>query len=151
MDGHGAVALGVHPTRQIIRSLLRLRKDHRLLLLLLADLVQDLKQLAVLLPPVAHVDDLEDVVVGRQLQRPDVHLDVVGEEVLGELAHLLGPRGGPHERLPVRTDLGHDAADLGLEAHVEHAVGLVEDEVRRPLQVGLADLWRMMNGTQSIT
>ena len=49
------------------------------------------------------------------------HLDVAGEG------------GTEHERLAVR-DAGHvlaldDATDLGLETHVEHAVGLVEDEV----------------------
>ena len=50
----------------------------------------------------ADVHDLQDVVVGVQLQGPYVHLDVVLEELLSQASHLLGPRGTPHQRLAVR-------------------------------------------------
>ncbi len=78
--------------------------------------------------------------VSGQLQRTDVDLDVVDEEVFGQLADFLGPSGGPHECLPVRSNLRDDAPDLGLETHVQHAVGLVQHEVRAAAQVGLLDL-----------
>ncbi len=39
---------------------------------------------------------------------------------------LLGPGGGPEQRLAVGADLAHNLADLGLKAHVQHAVGLVQ-------------------------
>lgn len=54
------------------------------------------------------------------------HLVVVVEEVSGKRLHLLRPRGTPHERLPVRANLTHDLADLGLEPHVQHAVSFIQ-------------------------
>ena len=67
-------------------------------------------------------------------------LVVLLEVVTGESLNGLGPCCRPHEHLPVRPDLRADLAQLGLEAHVEHAVGLVEDEVGDALEVGVADL-----------
>ena len=46
----------------------------------------------------------------------------------GDLAGLALERGGEEQRLAVARDLLDDAVDDGPEAHVEHAVGLVEDE-----------------------
>ena len=45
-----------------------------------------------------------------------------------------------HERLPVGANLADNLANLGLETHVQHAVGLVHNEVGNPLEVGLARL-----------
>ena len=86
---------------------------------------------------------LEDVMVGGQFLGPDVDVDpAVGsaQEVLGQLLHLPRPGGRPHEDLSVRTNLLEDLPDLGLEAHVQHPVGLVEDEVGGPPEVHLASL-----------
>ena len=52
----------------------------------------------------------------------------VVREALGHAAGLAVERGGEEQRLALGRALGHDAVDGGLEAHVEHAVGLVEDE-----------------------
>src|ERR671925_570484 len=41
---------------------------------------------------------------------------------------LLRPRGAEQERLSVRRHAAHDAIDLRREAHIQHAVGLVENE-----------------------
>ncbi len=46
----------------------------------------------------------------------------------GEFAGRPLERGREEERLAIRRRLADDAADRRLEAHVEHAVGLVEDE-----------------------
>ena len=59
--------------------------------------------------------------------------DVVLEEVAGEHLDVAGEGGTEHERLSFR-DAGHvlsvdDSSNLGLETHVEHSVGLIEDEV----------------------
>ena len=62
------------------------------------------------------------------------------QEVLGQLLHLPGPGGGPHEDLSVRTNLLEDLPDLWLEAHVQHPVSLVKDEVGGPPEVHLASL-----------
>ena len=50
-------------------------------------------------------------------------------EVRGQLSHLLRPGGREHEGLPPTGHSLQDGADLGLEAHVEHPVGLVENDV----------------------
>ena len=47
-----------------------------------------------------------------------------------------GQRGGKQQRLPPRRDLGDDAAQIVDKAHVEHPVGLVEDQ---HLDVGQID------------
>ena len=52
----------------------------------------------------------------------------VARVALGHAAGLAVERGREEQRLAVGRALGHDAVDRGLEAHVEHAVGLVEDE-----------------------
>lgn len=51
------------------------------------------------------------------------------QEVLRQHLDLLGESGREHERLAL-PGLGHgvaldDLADLGLEAHVQHAVGFI--------------------------
>lgn len=68
-----------------------------------------LSLLLVLLAVHADVDNLQDVVVGAELQSADVDLDVVLQEVLGELTDLLRPGGAPHQRLSVRLRNGRKA------------------------------------------
>jgi hypothetical protein len=63
-----------------------------------------------------------------QPPHPATHLD------------LLGPGGAPQQGLPVGADLAHDLADLGLEAHVKHAVCLIQHQVGDAAQVGGAGL-----------
>ena len=48
--------------------------------------------------------------------------------LLGGAAGLAVERGGEEEGLALARALGDDAVDGRAEAHVEHAVGLVEDE-----------------------
>ena len=86
---------------------------------------------------------LEDVVVSGKFLRPNVDVDpAIGaaQEVSSQLLHLPRPGRGPHEHLSVRTNLLEDFPDLGLEAHVQHPVGLVEDKVGGPPEVHLAGL-----------
>ena len=83
-------------------------------------------------------DDLNmlcDVLVSRQLERPNSDLVVVLEKVVGHVAHLARPRRRPHERLAVRADLRDDLPELRLKAHVEHSISLVEHEVCYTTQV----------------
>eukprot|EP00958_Prasinococcus_capsulatus_P000257 scaffold20_cov361-Prasinococcus_capsulatus_cf.AAC.14 len=82
------------------------------------------------------LDDLLNVVVGLELAAADRHLVGVAEELARQALHLLGPRGGPVQGLAVGAYLVHDLPDLRLEAHVQHAVRLVQHQVRHPAQVG---------------
>ena len=59
--------------------------------------------------------------------------DVVLEEIAGEDLDVAGESGREHESLAL-VDLGHvltlnDAANLGLETHVKHAISLIKDKV----------------------
>jgi hypothetical protein len=52
----------------------------------------------------------------------------LGEVVVDEAADPEGNRRGEEQRLPLRRHVLHDLAHLHREAHVQHAVGLVEDQ-----------------------
>ena len=65
--------------------------------------------------------------MGRSGGAKIVRLRVDGE-VLGDAAGFAVERRGEEQRLAVVRRHLHDAVDRRLEAHVEHAVGLVEDE-----------------------
>ena len=52
-------------------------------------------------------------------------------QLLGDLAHRLGPRRGEHQSLARARAHPQDLPDLRLEAHVEHAIRLVQDHVGR--------------------
>lgn len=58
--------------------------------------------LVFLLSIIADIHYLQDVVVGTELQRPNIDLDVLLQEVLCQLANLFGPSGTPHQSLAVR-------------------------------------------------
>ena len=58
-----------------------------------------------------------------------LHRPLPGGEVRGQLSHLFRPGGGEHEGLPPPGHSLQDGTDLRLEAHVEHPVGLVENDV----------------------
>ena len=70
---------------------------------------------------------LGDVGVGRR--RPG-NLDVlgIGQELVGQLLDRRRHRRRKQQRLAVGRQLRTDRLDVGNEAHVEHAVGLVDDE-----------------------
>ena len=81
--------------------------------------------------------------VGGEVLGADVTVDPalgVAQEVPGQLLNLPGPGGGPHEHLSVGPNLLENLPDLGLEAHIQHPVGLVEDQVGGPFQVHLPGL-----------
>ena len=61
-----------------------------------------------------------------------------------ELAGLAVERGREEHRLPVLRQTTDDPVDLGLEPHVEHPVGLVEDEGPDSGQVDEASLCEVL-------
>jgi hypothetical protein len=102
-------------------------EDQDLVLLVAHDGLEMLGHAVALLEVCANLNDLLNAVVGGKLHGADVDLDEVLLVVGSQLADILGPSSGPHASLTVRANLSDDLADLGLETHVKHPVGLVEN------------------------
>lgn len=66
----------------------------------------------------------------------------------GQPLDLLGPRGREHESLTIWPNLTNNLADLGFETHVQHPVGLVENQIRDPAEVGPASLQHVNETTR---
>ena len=65
------------------------------------------------------------------------------------LPDLAVERGGEEHRLAVLREAADDAVDLRLEAEVEHAVGLVEDENLDAPEVDEPPLGEILEATRS--
>jgi hypothetical protein len=62
----------------------------------------------------------------------------VARVLAGQVAGGAGERGGEQQRLAVGRRAPDDALEVGAEAHVHHAVGLVEDEDADAAEVDVA-------------
>mmetsp|Transcript_7805 Transcript_7805/g.22288 ORF Transcript_7805/g.22288 Transcript_7805/m.22288 type:complete len:285 (-) Transcript_7805:570-1424(-) len=103
------------------------------------DLLEQATQAVPLVPLVDHLHVLPDGVGCAELQGADVDMNrILPADVAREALHLPRPSRAPHERLPVGAALRADLPDLGLKAHVQHAIRLVEAQVGHALQVGVA-------------
>ena len=127
-------------TGNLISDTLGTSEDETLVGAVLHDLLEMLDHLVTLLKVRNDLDDLVNTVVGGEIGGANIDLDVIVQEVRSKLTDFLGPSGGPHASLTVRTNLANDLANLGLETHVKHAVSLVENEVGDTAKVGAASL-----------
>ena len=77
------------------------------------------------------VDPPEDVAGGGDVGalRADLVDDGVALDVAGELGHCTVERGGEQQHLAGIVGLLEDAPHRGEEAHVGHAIGLVDDDL----------------------
>ena len=80
---------------------------------------------------VHEVDALVDLLDGAALRRD---LDLLGilQDLVGELGDVARHGGREQQRLALLGDQLRDAAHVLDEAHVEHAIGFVEDEEASP-------------------
>ena len=116
---------------------LRAREDERLLDLALR---QDVVEQRVLVGEVVGpVQALLDVGVGVGVRR-DVDPLRIAQQVLGEAGDVAEEGGAVHHRLARARHVVGDRRDVVDEAHVEHAIGFVEDEHLDVLEHGLAGL-----------
>ena len=89
----------------------------------------------------SHVYVLFDALVRVELAGvSDGDMYRVLDEVARQPLHLLRPRRREEQRLPLLRHRVDDRPNLGLEAHVEHAVGFVESEGHHVGHVDLAHL-----------
>lgn len=59
----------------------------------------------------------------------DADFGGVVKDFAGQLCRMAGESGGEKEGLALSWQFGDNGADIGQEAHIEHAIGLIEDEV----------------------
>jgi len=86
-------------------------------------------------------DLLNDVLVTLELIAvANHHLVRVRQNLAGQFADLPRPRGGEKQRLAPSRHLRQDLSDLRFETHIEHPVGLVQDELVDAIEVHLAAL-----------
>ena len=77
-----------------------------------------------------------DIRVGRQRERADGDLDGLLREVACQCLYLSRPGGAPQQSLSVGSNLTENGADLWLETHIQHTIGLIQHQVRHTLEVG---------------
>ena len=87
---------------------------------------------------VDRVRDLADQ-LDRHIAPRDFHGDRVMHKPLGEFSHFVGKSRGEKQVLPLRGQQRQHAADVVDKAHVEHAVGFVQDE-----DLDLAQVYRLL-------
>ena len=124
MNGARQDARAVKVARNAVRAVLGAGKDERLMHVRPAD---DLGQQRALLRLLNEVDLLLDL-LDRTRGRRDRYLDRFFEHALRKIGDLVRDRRGEQQRLALGRELLYDALDVREKAHVEHAVGLVEDE-----------------------
>mmetsp|Transcript_71930 Transcript_71930/g.142703 ORF Transcript_71930/g.142703 Transcript_71930/m.142703 type:complete len:261 (-) Transcript_71930:392-1174(-) len=87
------------------------------------------------------------------ITNPDLHR--ILKEVLRHPTYLFWPRGGEHHCLPPGWHIGDNLSNLGLKAHVQHAISLIQhkefdiakadhatlDEVVEPAGCACQELW----------
>ena len=99
---------------------------------------EELADDAQLLAFVADEGRLVDRLVG--LRDGDIDLRGVAQDGLGQLADLRRQRRRKHDRLPLLRHMGDDLHDVLRETHVEHTVGLVENQALDVREVDAAVL-----------
>jgi len=114
------------PLRELDHHVLGVREDERVSRLLL---LQDAEQEPDLLPRGNVIELLRDLLDGNML---GLDLDLGGRaHVLpGEVPHPRAQGRAEEHRQPLRAvrKAREDLANVGVEAHVEHPIGLVDDE-----------------------
>ena len=103
--------------------------------------VQDFHQALLLVEAAEDFNVLRNVLVSHELIGfADVHLDRVSQDGRRDANHSLGPRRGEEERLTIHRNVLKNLTNLRLETHIQHAISLVEDDIRRRRHVDHAAL-----------
>ena len=138
VDGGDRDAVLLELLGQPVGAVLGAGEDERLVDLPRTD---ELAQELSLALAVDRMDDLLDELGGR-VPRRDLDLGGTVEDPIGQASDVVREGGREQQVLPLGGQRGQDPADVADESHVEHAVGLVQDEDLDPAQVdgALADV-----------
>lgn len=133
----------------LISNTLGSGENENLVALVVHDALEMLDHAITLLHLRDNFHDLCDSVVGGEVHGSNVDLDEVILVVVGKCADFFWPCSRPHTGLSVRSNLSNDLANLGLETHVKHTIGLIENEVGDTAEVGLSRLQHVDQTTWS--
>ena len=125
MDGGRGESVVLQILDHLVRAMLGAGEDEGALHIGHAEDV--LEELALLV--LAHVGKVLVDALDRGARRRDLDPDGVFEEGACEVGDLCRHGRREEEVLPVCRHQAHDPLHIGEEAHVEHAVGFIEDEV----------------------
>jgi hypothetical protein len=135
---HAQVSLSHEFSQEIISGLLSVHEDQGpTFRVLVIHLTQDLQETVELRILRSNFDNLLDF-CGYDGPSTNGDLQRFVEDLPGERVHLLWESGREQNSLTIGSDVIDDFHDLGFEAHVEHAVSLVKDDVSDPLQIRYA-------------
>ena len=124
VDGVGLHAGGAQLVREAVRADARAAEHQHLFQVPGTDEVRE--QVALFLAR-HRVDDVRDQ-IGHGVARRDLHFHRVAQDRPRELLDLVREGRREEQVLPLHRQQRDDAADVGHEAHVHHAVGLVQDQ-----------------------
>jgi hypothetical protein len=124
VDRGGLDAVALELLGEPVRPVLGAAEDEHLLPVARLHQVREELALAVLVHRVHHLPDQLD----RHVAPGDFHGDGVLHEARGELSHLVRKSRREEQVLALRGQEREHAPDVVDEAHVEHAVGLVEHQ-----------------------
>ena len=124
VDGERADAVVVQLLGELVRAVLRPRENEHLAPIVAADQRRQQRTLAIAIDRMHHlIDDVD-----RRITRRDVEHQWAVQQRCRQGADLIGERRREQQVLPLLGQQREYALDVVDEAHVEHAVGFVEDE-----------------------
>mmetsp|Transcript_76555 Transcript_76555/g.155386 ORF Transcript_76555/g.155386 Transcript_76555/m.155386 type:complete len:204 (-) Transcript_76555:959-1570(-) len=133
MDGTARHARAVKGLRELLAHALRAGEDQCLAgtpAVHESGLVHQIQNGAILVVTLDDPHELNHVLITFQLVPvPDHHLERLMQDLVGEPPHLPRPRCSEEERVAPSWYPLQDLPDLRLKAHVQHAIGLVENQV----------------------
>mmetsp|Transcript_13459 Transcript_13459/g.29230 ORF Transcript_13459/g.29230 Transcript_13459/m.29230 type:complete len:225 (+) Transcript_13459:1007-1681(+) len=112
-------------------------------------LSQDFLELISLVILPKHVDVLLNVFIRNEsIDLTDIDLNRILQEIMCKPLNLLWPSRRKEKGLPLLWNLGNDGADLRFKAHIQHPIGLIEDEELDPGQVSLPHFEQIIQPTR---
>ncbi len=130
MNGLGADVVFAKPAHQLVGTVLSASEHKGAVDRLVAQEIGEHRGLAL---PV-HMHDALGHAIDRRGDWCHRHLCGVSQHRRSEFGDGLRHRGGKQQRLALRRQLCDDPANVMDEAHVEHAIGFVEDQVVDPVK-----------------
>lgn len=119
---------------EVITFLLSLSEDNGLIVS--AHSAEKFFQSFVLLVLVNNFNLLDNIVVDIVFHVTNLDVArITMTEIKSELSHGLGPSGGEHESLSVRSNLANNLSNGRFETHIEHSISFIENEIGDSLQI----------------